>query len=301
MADHVIVGAGPVGSATARLLVAQGESVRLVTRRGTAVEGAEAVAADASDPAALTDLAKGARALYNCANPPYHRWPELWPPLHAALLAAAEASGAVLVITSNLYGYGPVTASMTEETPLGATNRKTRIRADMWRSALAAHEAGRLRATEARSSDYLGAGVHSLFTDLVLPRVLAGRTATVPADLDVPHSWTYVGDVARTLVTLATDHRAWGRPWHVPTNAPCSIRELAAEAARLAGKPAPRLRRMPDALLALGGLFSPMGREFRKVQYQFTAPFVLDSSAATRTFGLTATPQADALRTMVGF
>lgn len=301
MSLHVIVGAGPVGTATAQLLAARGATVRVVTRSGTPVEGADGVAADASDPARLSDLARGADALYNCANPPYHRWPVLWPPLHAALLAAAEASGAVLVTTSNLYGYGPVSAPMTEDMPLAATSVKGRVRADMWRSALAAHEAGRIRATEARASDYLGAGVRSLFADLVLPRLLAGKTASVPADLDAPHSWTYVGDVARTLVTLATDARAWGRPWHVPTNPPCSIRELGAEAAELAGVPAPRLRRMPAAVLAVGGLFSPVAREFREVSYQFSAPFVLESSAATATFGLEPTPQEVALRAMLTF
>ena len=35
MSLHVIVGAGPVGSATARLLAARGEQVRLITRSGS--------------------------------------------------------------------------------------------------------------------------------------------------------------------------------------------------------------------------------------------------------------------------
>jgi len=35
MSLHVIVGAGPVGSATATLLATRGETVRLVTRSGS--------------------------------------------------------------------------------------------------------------------------------------------------------------------------------------------------------------------------------------------------------------------------
>ncbi len=38
MALHVIVGAGPVGTATANLLAERGEQVRVVTRRGTGPE-----------------------------------------------------------------------------------------------------------------------------------------------------------------------------------------------------------------------------------------------------------------------
>jgi 2-polyprenyl-6-methoxyphenol hydroxylase-like FAD-dependent oxidoreductase len=39
MALHVIVGAGPVGSATAALLAGRGEQVRVITRSGTGRAG----------------------------------------------------------------------------------------------------------------------------------------------------------------------------------------------------------------------------------------------------------------------
>ena len=124
MSLHVIVGAGPVGTATARLLAERGEVVRVVTRRGTGPEHAaiERIAADATDAARLGALAAGAVALYNCANPLYHRWLTDWPPLASALLAGAERSGAVLATVSNLYGYGPVDAPITPATPLAATH-----------------------------------------------------------------------------------------------------------------------------------------------------------------------------------
>jgi nucleoside-diphosphate-sugar epimerase len=303
VAMHVIVGAGPIGSATARELVSRGERVRIVTRGGSGPDdpAVERVAADATDPDRLAELAAGAAALYNCANPPYHRWPELWPPLAAALLTAAERSGAVLVTMSNLYGYGPVDGPMTEDLPLRSTGRKGRVRAKMWHDALAAHEAGRARVTEARASDFLGAGARSMVTEMVLPKVLAGQRATVPADFDVPHSSTYIGDVARTLVALATDERAWGRAWHVPTAPPVSIRDLARRASDLAGAPAPKLSSVPAGMLWLGSLFSPLAREFREVAYQFNRPFVLDSSAATAAFGIAPTPLDDALRETVGW
>jgi nucleoside-diphosphate-sugar epimerase len=292
----VIVGAGPVGSAVARLLLAGGEQVRVVTRRGTGVDGVERVVADAGDGPRLTELTRGATAIYNCANPPYHRWPVEWPPIAAALLGAAEANGAVLATVGNLYGYGPVDRPMTEDMPLRATSVKGQVRARMWQDALAAYRAGRVAVTEVRGSDYLGTGAQTMFTEMVLPRIRAGRPALVPADLDAPHTSTYVGDVARLLVTVAGDERGWGRPWHVPSNPPLSMRELAAATARLAGARPPRLRRLPYPALWTAGLFSPLVKEFREVRYQFAAPFVLDSRAATETFGLTPTPIDDALR-----
>lgn len=301
MSTHVIVGAGPVGSATASLLAERGERVRVVTRRGTGPRHAniELVAADAGDAAALRRLAAGAVALYNCANPPYHRWPTDWPPIASALLSAAESSGAVLVTANNVYGYGPVDVPMTEDLPFDPPTVKGRVRAQMWHDALAAHTAGRIRATEARASDYLGPGAASMFTLMVLPRVLAGKRAKVPADLDAPHSWSYPGDVARTLVALAGDERAWGRPWHVPTDRPVSIRDLATRAAILAGAPTPKLSRMPMALLRLGGLFNPTARELPELAYEFDRPFILDSTRTTATFGIEPTPLDEVLRSTV--
>ena len=296
MALHVIVGAGPVGSATARLLAEGGEQVRVVTRRGTGPEhpAIERVAADATDADRLAALAEGATALYNCANPAYHRWPTDWPPLAAALLTAAERSGAVLATVGNLYGYGPVDAPMTEATPLASTGTKGRVRNRMWADALAAHRSGRARVTEVRGSDYLGADANSLGS-MVLPRVVAGRRVVVPVDLDAPHTFTYVGDVARTLVVAAADERAWGRAWHVPSPPAVSVRGLAARAAALAGAPAPKLTRLPYPALWLGGLLNPMARELRETAYQFDRPFLMDSTAAQETFGITPTPLDEVL------
>jgi nucleoside-diphosphate-sugar epimerase len=298
MSLHVIVGSGPVGTATARELISAGHKVRVVTRRGGGLAEAERIAADATDAERLAELADGADALYNCANPPYFRWPTEWPPLAAALLHAAERSGAVLVTMSNLYGYGPVDKPMTEDLPLAATTVKGGIRAKMWQDALALHRAGRIRATEARASDFVGVGAASLFSDMIAPAVRANRRVFAPAAFDVPHSLTYIGDVGRMLAALGTDERAWGRPWHVPTAAPTTLREAARRLAVLAGAREPKMTRMPVAVLRVGGLFNPVAREFVEMRYQFDRPFILDSSAAQTTFGLTPTSLDDALREM---
>lgn len=292
MSFSVVVGAGAPGVATARLLADTGERVRLITQRGTGPEHPriERISVDASDADRLARLTSGARALVNCAAPAYHRWPTEFPPLATALLAAAEHSGAGYVMLGNLYGYGPVDVPMTEDLPMAATTVKGNIRARIWHDALAAHRAGRVRATEVRGSDFIGAGAVSIFTLMVAGRVLGGRRAFVPADLDAPHSWTSIADTARALVAASRDDRSWGRAWHVPTNPPVSVRELAARLARLADARAPRLHTMPTWMLTLAGIFSPVVREIPEMLYQYHRPFTLDSSHTQQTFALVPTP-----------
>jgi len=296
MSEHVIVGAGAVGSATALLLADRGDHVRVISRHGSGPEhpAIERVTADATDAQRLTELTAGAVALYNCANPQYHQWLTDWPPLGSALLTAAERTGAVLATMGNLYPYGPVAGPITQQTPLAATHPKLRLRGQLWQDALAAHQAGRIRTTEVRASDYIEQ--NGLLSYGLGKPLLAGKRAYSPAPLDVLHSWTSIHDCARALVTVGVDERAFGQAWLVPTGPALTLRQLVTRFVEVNGSPAAKITAIPYPVLWAYGEFSPMVKELRTTRYQFTAPFVLDSSATTETFGLKPTPVDDALR-----
>ncbi len=288
MDRHIVIGSGVIGSATAHLLAEQGHEVRVISRSGgTARPGIEHVALDVADATALRAATAGAAAIYNCVNPPYHRWLTDWPSMAASMLDAAEAADAVYVLMGNLYGYGPVDRPMTEEMPLASPAPKAQVRVRMWEDALALHRAGRVRVAEARASDYFGPDAlgTSHLGDRFVPPLLAGKTIRVVGDPDAAHSFTYVPDIARTLVRLGTDERAWGRAWHVPTAPPLSRREIAARMARAAGVATPTVKQIPWWTIRAAGLVQPLMRELEVVRYQWDAPFVVDSSAYTSTFG----------------
>lgn len=301
MTEHVVVGAGPIGTAVARRLASDGVEVVLLSRsgRGPELAGVRRGTVDAMDGAALTEAARGASVLYLCVNPPrYDQWAAQWPPLTAGFLAAAEATGAVLAMVGNLYPYGPVDSPMREGMPDRAPGTKAKLRAALTAEALARHAAGRIRTVEVRASDFVGSSADS-HLDRVLPRALSGRSVRMVGAVDQPHSWTYVEDVARAVVTAAGLPSALGRVWHVPTNPPRSQRDAVHDHCRAAGVEPVRVSAMSHLALRAVGLVVPTVRELEETRYQFVRPYELDSAASEAALGLRSTPWDEICRANV--
>ncbi|GII00735.1 NAD-dependent epimerase [Planobispora takensis] len=292
MTFHVIIGAGAAAARTALLLAAEGERVKILSRSGAGPDHplVEKVSADAGDADRLTGPLEGAATLFGCAAPPYHRWPQEFPALADGMLTAAARTGVPYVMLGNLYGYGLVDGPVRPELPLRATGPKGSLRARLWQEAAASG----VRVTEVRAAQFYGAGAVSVFSLMVQPRVLAGALALVPQEPDLPHSYSSIGDTARTLVAASRDDRSWGRAWHVPAVTP-SARELAARLAVLAGAPVPRLEQLTERDLALLALTDPFWAELGEVLETPGLPYVSDFTDTEKLLGLTATPVDEVL------
>jgi nucleoside-diphosphate-sugar epimerase len=299
MADHVILGAGSIGTNVARLLVERDESVLMLTRSGSGPEHPliQRTAVDASDAARLTELARGAKVIYHAANPPsYTMWERMLPPLQTAAIAAAQANDAVLALTASLYAYGEQPGGrMREDTPMTATGHKGRLRKRMWEQAQAAD----IRTLEVRGSDYIGPGAVGIYSLVIGPALEKGRAAWIPGHLDMPHTFTYNRDMARAMVTLAQDECAWGQAWHVPSPPAITLRELAHRYAAAAGRPPLKLIQIPRFAMHAAGVFVPIAREMAEMDYQWYAPFHMDATKTADTFGLAATDLDTAIRAQV--
>ena len=252
--------------------------------------------ADLTDAKAAIDAARGAAVIYQCLNAPYTQWPQLFPPLQRAVLAAAERAGALLVTLENVYGYGPTAGKpMTEDLPLAATTSKGRTRAAMTGELLAAEKAGRVRIAIGRASDFFGPGVtDSTLGSRVFGNAVAGKRADFIGDPNLPHSYSYVPDIATGLVTLGTDERAVGQVWHLPGPETVTTRALLELVATGVEHPV-GVRNVSKVMLSVLGLVSPMMRGLAEMAYEFEQPFVLDSSKYQATFATATTPLATAV------
>jgi nucleoside-diphosphate-sugar epimerase len=282
--DHVVLGAGAVGMAVVEALVRRGESVRVVNRSGLRepMTGVQSVAGDVTDPAFAASVTRGARVVYQALNPPYHRWGQEFPGLQAAALTAAQAAAARLVVIDNVYMYGRANGRpFTEDRAADAHTRKGRVRAEMARDLMAAHDAGRVRVTVGRASDVFGprAGEQSLIGDWVIPPALADRPASVIGDPDMPHTYTFIPDIGENLVRLGERDDALGHTWHLPSPETRTTREVVALVYQAAGT-TPRLKVTPAWQMRALGLVNRTVREIHEMRYEFDEPFIVDASRA---------------------
>jgi nucleoside-diphosphate-sugar epimerase len=300
---HVVFGAGQVGRTLATQLAERGLAVRVVsrTRPETLDDKIEWRAADVTVPGAAAAAAAGASVIYQCLNAPYTDWQASFPPLQRGVIDAAERTGALLVSLENLYGYGPTTGPMTEDLPLAATTVKGRTRALMTQELLDAAEAGRIRFAIGRASDFFGAGVtESSLGERVFANAMKGNPADFVGNPNLPHTYSYVPDIATGLATLGTDERAIGGTWHLPGPETVSTTALLELVANELEHPV-GVRALPKFAVRALGLFNPTIRELIELTYEFDAPFVLDTTKFESTFGTAGTPLPDAIRTTLAW
>ena len=290
---HVIFGTGPVGCWTARALCGQGRAVRAVNRSGVRPSlmpgDVEMAKADIADPSQSATAATGAGVVYQALGTPYHLWHKLFPGLQASALSAAKTANARYVSIENLYMYDS-SRPMTESSPVAPVSRKGVLRQKMAEEVMAADMRGDVRTTTLRSSDYYGPGVlSSALGERVFGNLVAGKKAQLSGSTQMPHSFSYIEDVGLAAAALGTNDKALGQVWIAP-HAPARTQgQMVEEACRVLGVE-PRIRALPPLMMRIVGLFVPAARASVEMMYEFTAPFVVDSSRIEREFSLRATP-----------
>ncbi len=296
---HVVFGAGGnLGQAVVRELLRRSKLVRAVVRNGRSFPQAivETVQGDAADPSSTQRICEGATVVYNCANPPYTKWPELFPALQQGIIAGAAAHNALLVSAENTYMYGDVDRPFTEEMPYQAHTRKGMVRAQMAQELMAAHEQGQVRVIMGRAADFYGPGVlRTNMGERVFLPALTGKKAAIIGNLDVPRDYIFVDDFAQGLVTLAENETAVGQVWHIP-NAPTLTQGELVNLIYEEADQTPNVEAIPGMMVKGLGLFNPHLREVAEMLYEFKKPFVIDSSKYQKAFGNQATPHREAIR-----
>ena len=298
---QTILGAGgAIGTELVRELAHARQSVRLVGRNPKPVPGARAVAsADISNLDQTVSAVSGSTVVYLLVGLKYdvNVWRELWPRIMGNAIEACKRANAKLVFFDNVYMYGKVSGSMTEDTPFNPCSRKGEIRAQIATTLLNEVKAGKLNAMIARSADFYGPHARTGIPNILVFDNFAKRSrASWLVNDSVPHSYTHTADAAKSLALLAHSESAWNQTWHVPTAAnPPTGKEFIKMAAREFGVE-PKYRVLSRPLIKLAGLFNSDIRESYEMLYQSDSAYLFDSSRFSKAFSFEPVSYAEGIR-----
>ncbi|WP_069160813.1 NAD-dependent epimerase/dehydratase family protein [Nocardia altamirensis] len=294
---YIVSGAGPVGTTIAEQLAASGKQVRVLTRsgRGPAHPLIELRSVDVAQPEKLSGQFDGAVAVFHCIHGSKYSakvWAAELPGAEQAVMDEAGKAGAVVVFPESLYSYGPTDGPLTETSPRTGRSGKGAVREQLLR-ARAAHATPTVSVVAA---DFIGPYVRSsLVGEQTIRPILAGKRVTAFGKVDLPHSFTYIPDLAAAMISAAADKSVWNSVLHAPTAPAITQRQLMTAIAQAAGAPAPKITAIPIWMMRLIGLTSELVRELAELGHQLAQPLVLDSTDSERKLGLHPTPIDEAV------
>ena len=257
----LVLGAkGRFGAAAVNAFAAAGWQVRAQSRRADATypAGVMAITADAMDSAALCAAAEGVDVVINGLSPLYTEWEELARDLADHALKAAKSSGALLMLPGNVYNYGrEIPSELNVDTPQVGDHAKARIRIEIEQQMSDAAADG-VSSLVVRAGDFFGGKVSGSWFDLVIAKSLKQEKLVYPGAPDVPHSWSYLPDLAQTFVHLAEQRSQFVGAHTVHfVGHTVTGEQLHAEVEAVLGRPLKRAT-MPWGLVRLAAWFSPM-------------------------------------------
>jgi nucleoside-diphosphate-sugar epimerase len=302
---HTLIGiSGNIGKLLAQELISKGIKVRGVGRTISQNEKWESVAADVLDSESLKKAVAGSEVVYLLVGLEYSTkaWKRDWVRLMQNTIDACVATGAKLIFVDNVYMYGQVNGSMTEQTPVNPCSEKGKVRAEVAQLLIDAFNKKVLRGCIARCADFYGADCSSsMLTVTVFENMAKGKSAQWMGNPDVKHSFTYTPDIAKALFIMGTDARADNQVWHVPTakNA-LTGREIVEKTAELTSKK-PKITVMGNFMISVLGLFIPILKELKEMMYQYNSAYDFNSDKFEKTFNVKPTSYEEGLKATVDY
>lgn len=227
------------------------------------------------DKDTLWDAAWGASVIVNGWNPPYPQWAAEVPDQTAQIIEVAKASGATVIIPGNVYVYGAQGPErFGPDTPHLARNPLGRVRVDME----AAYRASGVQSFVVRAGDYLDTQASGNWFDMIIAKPVPKGKISYPGLLDCPHAFTFLPDVAATMVALAEKRHSLGmfEDVSVPSFT-LTGEELAQAISTVVGR---RIVAKPMAWwpLHIAKIVWPMGRALIEMRYLWHTPHHIDAT-----------------------
>lgn len=205
----LVIGAtGSFGVHAAAALVRHGWTLKALARDPVAAQmkvgpgmAIDWIQGDAMNREDVVAAAEGVAVIVHAVNPPgYRNWQGLVGPMMENSIAAAEASGARIVLPGNVYNFAPDAGEeIAEDAVQAPATRKGRIRAEM---EARLHASG-VKTLVLRAGDFFGpAAPNSVLSWRTRRSKDRIKAVLIPGPDAVGHAYAYMPDLAETLARL---------------------------------------------------------------------------------------------------
>ncbi len=293
----LVLGAtGGIGGEITRQLKGGGWQVRALRRTGPQLsehgDGVTWLQGDSMNADDVMSAAQGCSVIVHAVNPRgYRRWSDFVLPMVDNTIAAACASGATIVLPGTVYNYGPdAFPVLTEDSAQSPITRKGALRVEMERRLRSATLRG-ARVLIVRAGDFFG--THSGNNWFAQGLVKPGKPVTAisnPGTSGVGHEWSYLPDVARTVVELLTRRHlldafaTFHMAGHFDGDGCQMTQAIQRVVARRTGRK-PRVNAFPWWLVSLASPAVETFREMREMRYLWRESLRMDNARLTKFLG----------------
>lgn len=300
---QTILGAGgTIANELTKVLLANNQPVRLVSRNPKSIQGTTTKSADLSNSLQTNEAVKGSSIVYLCPGLTYDIkvWTKMWPAIMQNAIDACKKHKAKLIFFDNIYCLGKVNGPMREESPFNPTSKKGLIRAAIATQLLNEIKAGNINAMIARSADFYEPNCKTgVFNILVTDHLAKGKKAQCLVNANLQHSYTFTPDCGKALWLLSQRYDAFNQIWHLPTAHPAlTSEELIGLAAKEFGVE-PKYFVLSKGYIRFGGLFIKLVKELYEMLYQNDSEYIFDSTKFENAFGVHATSYKDGIKQTV--
>lgn len=264
------------------------KDIRLVGRNPKKVnETDELFVADLLNAQQTADAVKGSEIVYITAGLPYNSkiWHEQWPILMQNVIDACKLHQAKLVFFDNVYMYGQVIGTMTEETPFKAVSIKGKVRGKIAQMLLDEMKNKQITAMICRAPEFYGprntlSGTNATIFD----NIKKGKKLQVLVKDSTLRTIIFTPDAGRATALLGNTPDAYNQTWHLPcdTNR-LTTKEFIALCSEVKGDEL-KYTVMKPWLIKIVGLFVPYIKEVVELLYQWENDYIFDFSKFNKRF-----------------
>ncbi len=303
---HLIIGfTGGIGRATAKALLAKGESVVALVRNlekakkyGEGLAEIEFIQGDAANLSDVEKALENCSTIYYCTNVPYPNWQAEARELLSVSVAAAIKQKAKFVFPGNVYVYGKAQQTVVNEGhPHAASTKKGKIRIEMEQMLVRANKEHGLRYCIVRMPDFYGPYVINGFSEKFFQNALRGKKLQWFGGLNVPIELIYIEDGGEAMAVAGLSDKADDMQFNVSGSAETTAKKYLKEISNQGGKHSKISSINFESLVALAGLFNPMAKEFKEMMYLKSERLIMTGELFRTTFNISpSTPYEEGIR-----